>query len=77
MANNATNAMNAANNLAQAKNSIRNILWQTHTKGKQTAAQLAEQYQCSRQTIIHHLKVAIPKAQFATSPKANIIMDAT
>ena len=37
-------------------------LWQAYTVGKQTAAQLAEQYKCSRQTILRHLKAAIPKA---------------
>lgn len=52
-------------------------LWQAYTVGKQTAAQLAEQYKCSRQTILRHLKAAIPKAQFATPSKANVIMDTT
>ena len=52
-------------------------LWQAYTIGKQTAAQLAEQYKCSRQTILRHLKAAIPKAQFATPSKANVIMDTT
>ncbi|WP_185952203.1 IS1/IS1595 family N-terminal zinc-binding domain-containing protein, partial [Neisseria mucosa] len=31
-------------------------IWQAYSEGKQTAAQLAKTYGCSRQTILRHLK---------------------
>ncbi|WP_185952201.1 helix-turn-helix domain-containing protein, partial [Neisseria mucosa] len=31
-------------------------MWQAYSEGKQTAAQLAKTYGCSRQTILRHLK---------------------
>ena len=52
-------------------------LWQAYTASKQTAAQLAATYGCSRQTILRHLKKATPKAQFAMPKRANVVMDTT
>ena len=52
-------------------------LWQAYTAGKQTAAQLAAAYGCSRQTILRHLKKAAPKTRFAAPKCVNVVMDTT
>lgn len=52
-------------------------MWQAYTSGKQTTAQLAATYGCSRQTILRHLKKAQTQAQFAAPARANVIMDTT
>ena len=74
-ANNATNAESAAGDLTAANGSIPNPYGRP--TGKQTAAQIAATYGCSRQTILRHLKKAQTQAQFAVPARANVIMDTT
>ena len=52
-------------------------IWQAYSEGKQTAAQLAKTYGCSRQTILRHLKKVQIKVHFISPAAANVIMDTT
>ena len=76
-ANNAINVAVAADVLTGGSRLNPQEIWRAYSTGKQTSAQLAQTYGCSRQTILRHLKKAAPKAQFATPKRTNIVMDTT
>jgi hypothetical protein len=52
-------------------------LWQAYTTGKQTYAQLADEYGCSTRTIQRKLSTVAPRSQHRLPSQASVIVDTT